>query len=115
MSTTEEQLKFQQFHASLGRQPQGPLARIATFVVGTILMVVGFMFSLAALAVVAVAVVVVGTWLWWKTRAMRRQIEEQLAQQPAFQANETVFDGHIIEGEAVREPEPGAPAGRLLN
>ena len=39
MSTTEEQLKFQQFHASLGRQPQGPLARIATFVVGTILMV----------------------------------------------------------------------------
>ena len=115
MSTTEEQLKFQQFHASFGRQPQGPLAKIATFVVGTILMVVGFMFSLAALAIVAVAVVVVGAWLWWKTRAVRRQIDEQLAQQQAFQPDAPAFDGRIIEGEAVREPEQGAPGGRLLN
>ena len=89
MSTTEEQLEFRQFHASLGRQPQGPLAKIAAFVVGT--------------------------WLWWKTRAVRRQIEEQLAQQPPFQPDEPVFDGHIIEGEAVREPDQTVPGGRLLN
>ena len=115
MSTTEEQLKFRQFHASLGCQPQGPLAKIAAFVVGTALLVVGFMFSLVALAVVAVVTVVVGTWLWWKTRAVRRQIEEQLAQQPPFQPDEPVFDGHIIEGEAVREPDQTVPGGRLLN
>jgi UPF0716 family protein affecting phage T7 exclusion len=115
MSTTEEQLKFRQFHASLGGQPQGPLAKIAAFVVGTALLVVGFMFSLVALAVIAVVTVVVGTWLWWKTRAVRRQIEEQLAQQPPLQPDEPVFDGHIIEGEAVREPEQTAPGGRLLS
>jgi len=115
MSTTEEQLKFRQFHASLGGQPQGPLAKIVTFVVGTLLLVVGFMFSLVALAVVAVGVVLGGTWLWWKTRAVRRQIEEQLAQQPPFQPDEPVFDGHIIEGEAVREPDQTVPGGRLLN
>jgi hypothetical protein len=46
---------------------------------------------------------------------VRRQIEEQLAQQPAFQPDEPVFDGRIIEGEAVREPEQAAPGGRLLN
>lgn len=115
MSTTEEQLKFRQFHASLGGQPQGPLARIVAFVLGTVLLVVGFMFSLVALAVVAVGVVVAGTWLWWKTRAVRRQFEEQLAQQPPFQPDEPAFDGRIIEGEAVREPEQGPPGGRLLN
>ena len=115
MNTTEEQLKFRQFHASLGGQPQGPLARIVAFVLGTILLVVGFMFSLVALAVVAVGVVLAGTWLWWKTRAVRRQIEEQLAQQPPFQPDEPAFDGRIIEGEAVRESEQGAPGGRLLN
>jgi len=115
MSMTEEQLKFRQFHASLGSPPQGPLARIAAFVLGTALLIVGFMFSLVALAVVAVGVVVAGTWLWWKTRAVRRQIEEQLAQQPPFQPDEPVFDGRIIEGEAVREPEQCTPGGRLLN
>ena len=115
MSTTEEQLKFRQFHASLGGQPQGPLAKIVTFMVGTLLLVVGFMFSLVALAVAAVGVVLGGTWLWWKTRAVRRQIEEQLAQQPPFQPDEPVFDGHIIEGEAVREPDQSASGGRLLN
>ena len=115
MSTIEEQLKFRQFHASLGGQPLGPLARIVAFVLGSALLVVGFMFSLVALAVVAVGVVLAGTWLWWKTRAVRRQIEEQLAQQPAFQPDEPVFDGRIIEGEAVREPEPDAPGNRLLN
>jgi UPF0716 family protein affecting phage T7 exclusion len=115
MSTTEEQLKFRQFHASLGRQPQGPLARIVTFLVGTVLLVVGLMFSLVALAVVAVGVVVIGTWFWWKTRAVRRQIEEQLAQQPPFPPDEPAFDGHIIEGEAVREPKQPAPGDRLLN
>ena len=112
---TEEQLRFRQFHASLGGQPQGPLAKVAAFVVGTALLVVGFMFSLVALAVLAVGAVLIGGWLWWKTRAVRRQIEEQLAQQPSFQPDEPVFDGRIIEGEAVRETEQAAPGSRLLN
>ena len=112
---TEEQLRFRQFHASLGGQPQGPLAKVAAFVVGTALLVVGFMFSLVALAVLAVGAVLIGGWLWWKTRAVRRQIEEQLAQQTSFQPDEPVFDGRIIEGEAVREPEQTASGGRLLN
>ena len=115
MSTTDEPLKFRQFHASLGGQPQGPLAKIAAFVVGTALLVVGFMFSLVALAVVAVVTVVVGTWLWWKTRAVRSQIKEQLTQQSTAHRDEQAFDGHIIEGEAVREPEQTNPGGRLLN
>lgn len=115
MSTTEEQLKFRQFHASLGGQPQGPLARIVAFVIGTALLVVGFMFSLVALAVVAVGAVLAGTWLWWKTRAVRRQISEQMSQQSTVHRDEPAFDGHIIEGEAVREAEPTAPSGHLLN
>jgi uncharacterized membrane protein YphA (DoxX/SURF4 family) len=115
MSTIEEQLKFRQFHASLGGQPQGPLARIVAFVLGSALLVVGFMFSLVALAVVAVGALLAGIWFWWKTRAVRRQIEEQLGQQATFQYDEPAFDGRIIEGEAVREPEQGASPTHRLN
>ena len=115
MNTTEEQLKFRQFHASLGGQPAGPLAKIVTFVLGATLIVVGFMFSLVALAVVAVGAVLAGTWLWWKTRAVRRQIREQMSQQQPVQRDEKPFDGHIIEGEVIRETEQPVPTGRLLN
>ena len=115
MNPNEYTMKFRQFHAQIGGPTPGPLARILNALLSVVLLVVGFFFSLVAFAVAAVVGTLGAAWLWWKTRAMRRQIEEQLAQQPAFQANETAFDGHIIEGEAVREPEPGAPAGRLLN
>ena len=115
MNTTEEQLKFRQFHASLGGQPAGPLAKIVTFLLGAALLVVGFMFSLVALAVVAVGAVLAGTWLWWKTRAVRREIREQMRQQPPVERERQPFDGRIIEGEVIRETEQPAPSGRLLN
>jgi hypothetical protein len=35
------------------------------------------MFSLVALAVVAVGGLMLWGWLWWKTRAIRQQIREQ--------------------------------------
>ncbi len=38
------------------------------------MLVLAFMFSLVALAVVAVLGLALGGWLWWKTRALRKQI-----------------------------------------
>lgn len=118
MNTSEESLKFRQFHTSLGGPPPGPLAKVAAFVLGTIMMIAAFMFSLVALAVVAVGAVVAGTWFWWKTRAVRRQIREQMAAQRQHGAytERRPADGYIIEGEAVRESEPAhAPDQRLTS
>ena len=115
MNSSEEQLKFRQFHASLCGRPPAPLAKVVTFILGAALLVVGFMFSLVALAVVAVGAVLAGSWFLWKTRALRREIEEQLAQQRPFQPAEPAFAGRIIEGEVIRDDAPAAPGGRLPN
>lgn len=65
------------------------LTRILAALAGVILLVVGFMFSLVLLAVLAVAGLVGLGWFWWKTRALRKAMK----QRPA--------DGHVIEGEAI--------------
>ena len=117
----EEQQQFRQFQAGFGGQPAGPLAKVITFVLGAVLMVVGFMFSLVALAIVAVAVVLVGAWFWWKTRAVRREIREQMSQQqnqqqnqqPPFAREQSQRTGRIIEGEVIREEEATIVSRRL--
>jgi hypothetical protein len=51
--------------------------------------------SIFVFLAVAVAAMLVGGYLWWKTRPLRRQLRER---QP--------LGGRIIEGEAIRESEP---------
>jgi hypothetical protein len=71
----------------------GPLQKLFAFVVGTILLVLGLMFS----AVVLVALVAVGlavwAYLWWKTRELRRAMREATVDRRP--------GGDIIEGEAI--------------
>ena len=95
-------------------QPQPPslLGKILAFVVGTGVLVLAFMFSLVALAVVAVGGLLVWGWLWWKTRAIRQQIREQSAAQGPMTTD--FNDGQIIEGEVIRESETTSRPERLL-
>lgn len=72
--------------------PPGPLARLFAAIAGALLLVLGFMFSVVLLAVLAVLGLAAWGYFWWKTRALRQAVRER-AQQPA--------DGAIIEGEAV--------------
>jgi len=113
----EEHPQFRRIHASFGGQPAGPFAKIVTFVLGAALMVFGFMFSLVALAIIAVLVVLVGAWFWWKTRAVRREIREQMSQpqnqQSPFAREQPPGAGRIIEGEVIREAETTIVSRRL--
>lgn len=88
-------------------QPPGPLAKAAAFVLSAIFVVLAFMFSLVALAAVAVGGLLLGGWLWWKTRRLRKQMQQMREAQP-------VRDEQVIEGEFVREAgsDPG-PDQRL--
>lgn len=56
---------------------------------GVLLLIVGFMFSLLALAVIAVLGLAAWAYLWWQTRKLRRAMKQQAQ------------DSRVIEGEAV--------------
>lgn len=108
-------------HQALGRPPQGPLAKLLAFVLSAAFLVLAFMFSLVALAVVAVLGIVVGGWLWWRTRKLRQAIERQRSEQWNGAAPEHPFrasperSATVIDGEATRiaEDATGAAARRL--
>ncbi|AXS80664.1 hypothetical protein [Dechloromonas sp. HYN0024] len=99
MDSTRPNSPFQQ-----GSTP-GPVARLVAFVLSASLLVLGFMFSLVALAVVAVIGVVLGGWLWWKTRPLRKQMQ-QMRETQQMGNPEPAFDEPAIEGEFIRELPP---------
>ena len=104
-----------------GRQkPQGVFARVLTAIVGVVVLIGAAMFSLVFLAVIAVAGLIFWVYFWWKTRALRRTLQEQ-GRTGGFEAS---TDGtapfrsgasgtpEIIEGEAVRVDEDHEPPQR---
>jgi Flp pilus assembly protein TadB len=112
MSTmSEQQQHFRQFSTRLPGQPASLAGRLLGFVGAIVVAILAFMFSLAALAVVAVGGALLGGWLWWKTRAVRRQMREQMATQAAQRPD----GGYIIEGEVIGRDEQPAPGGRRLD
>jgi Flp pilus assembly protein TadB len=98
---SEEQQRFRQFSAGFSGQPTGLAGRVLGFVGAVVAVILAFMFSLVALAVVAVGGALLGGWLWWKTRAVRQQMQERMQQQ----AQQRPADGYVIEGEVIREAE----------
>ncbi|TXT27987.1 MAG: hypothetical protein FD131_3464 [Rhodocyclaceae bacterium] len=93
-----------------GTQP-GPLAKLAAFVLSAAFMVLAFMFSLVALAVVAVLGVALGGWLWWKTRAMRKQMQQMREAAQQMGGEQPVRSDQVIEGEFIREVPPDQRLG----
>lgn len=78
--------------------------KIVTTLMATALLIVGFMFSVIALAAVAVLGLVGLGYFWWKTRALRRAIREQKVVTRSEQST-------VIEGEATVVQE-GSISGR---
>lgn len=92
--------------ANAGRPTNGFMGKVLAFVLSAGLLVLGFIFSLAALAVVAVVGISLAGWLWWKTRAIRKQLRTM---------PRTEYDGgQIIEGEVVRDADQPTASGKLL-
>jgi len=77
----------------------GPLGRLLAFVASVILLTVGLVFSLVVLAVIAAIGLMAWAYFWWKTRKLRKAMQEQPA------------GGIVIDGEAIvvedAESEPG--------
>lgn len=62
---------------------------VFTLLAGTTLLILGFMFSVLAIAVIAALGLAIWGYLWFKTRKIRRTMQEQAP------------EGQIIDGEAV--------------
>lgn len=103
--TAQENANFSS-HSTLPRSSgQNWLSRLLAFILSAGLLVLGFMFSLVALAVVAVAGVILGGWLWWKTRQLRKQMRQQMAE----------AQGSIIEGEVIQDDQDLTTSYRRLS
>lgn len=95
------------------------LLRKAVTLVGMVALgAVALMFSAMLLMVLLVVAAVGGTYLWWKTREVRRQFKEMQTRMRQMQETAPraesqgevfrgeVYEGEIIEGEVVRVHEP---------
>ncbi len=82
--------------------PTGVLGKLLTIAVGAALVVLAFMFSLLALVVVLVVGGLVFAYLKWKTRHLRRHLEEQMQQAANRQQPPS---GQVIEGEVIGDAE----------
>ncbi len=68
------------------------------------LLVAGLMFSAVLLVFIVSAGLIIFSYFWWKTRALRRQMREQMSQQTMDGTAHEVEagKGEIIEGEVIR-------------
>lgn len=84
----------------------GLLEKLVAFVVGTILLVVGFMFSMVLFAIIVVAGLLAWAYLWWKTRELRRAMRENPPGGRVIDGEVIVVDAEVIEsrGDLPRDP-----------
>ncbi len=82
-----------------GVQSRGLLGRVLTFALGAVLLVAAFMASLLLFAILLTGGLLVGGYLWWKTRDLRRRMREQMHEH----IHERRPGGRVLEGEAVRD------------
>jgi hypothetical protein len=96
MFTNEHRFRFGGNGPRLPAPPAGFLGRILTGIATAAVLVVAFMFSILIFTGIAAITLLGGSYLWWKTRALRRHLREHPR------------GGRIIEGEAVREARQDA-------
>ena len=90
-------------------RPPGLLARVLATVAAAGLFVLAFMMSAFVLAGALALGLVAWGWFWWKTRAVRRALREQMRNAPpgsqAWEGREIT----IIEGEVIRDADERPP------
>jgi O-antigen ligase len=76
--------------------PPSFFQKLLAALLGMALLVLGFMFSLVILSIVAVVIVIGGGYFFWKTRGLRKAMRAAAASAAASAVNEP----GVIEGEA---------------
>ncbi len=79
------------------------------FLAGAILLILGFVFSLVVFAVIVVLGLGVWGYLWWKTRKLRRAMQEQAQVGRVIDGEATVVEEYRVTTKNVL---PGEPPGQ---
>ena len=97
-----------------GRPSRSLLERIVGVLLGVVALGVTLFFSAVVFIILAIAGLAVWGYFWWKTRALRRQMQEQMrAQGGEAPYRDVPHDEGAIEGEAVRlDDDHDRPADR---
>jgi uncharacterized membrane protein YciS (DUF1049 family) len=74
------------FFAALRARAAGPIGRALAVIVGGIMLISALFVSAIVFSVLLVVGAVAGGWFWWKTRGLRREIRERLAQMQQAQS-----------------------------
>ena len=99
----------------------GPLGRALALIAGGVVLVAGLFVSALVFSVLLVAGVVAGGWFWWKTRGLRKELGERMAQMQRMQGGGQRRDGpdrapsgDVLDGDFIREAErpDGVKTGR---
>lgn len=103
--------------AHMNVQPPGFFGRVFAVIAGLVLFVLGLMFSVVIIAVAVAAGLIIWGWIWWKTRALRQQMREQMEAAGSTSAPEADDEGpapsgRVIEGEVIRADDPPQSPGR---
>ncbi|MFM0237485.1 hypothetical protein [Paraburkholderia phytofirmans] len=77
MQFDKRQERLRHGGATMRPGPPSLLAKLLAAVIGAALLVVGFAVSLVLFAVVLGAGIVIGGFVWWKTRDLRKQLHQQ--------------------------------------
>ncbi|MDT3669514.1 MAG: hypothetical protein ROZ37_04165 [Aromatoleum sp.] len=84
-------------------KPMGPLQKFGAAVVAVIVFGVSLAFSVMFFAVVAAIALVIGAYVWWKTRDLRKAMRQAQAQAHQRGPQRQSGSGIVIEGEVLRE------------
>ena len=83
------------------------LSRLIVILVYGVVLGIALMFSMALFAVLAIAALIFYGYFWYKTRALRQQIQKQMNNAKESQSHfySSVEGANIIDGEATRLDE----------
>jgi hypothetical protein len=87
----------------------GPLRKIAAFIVTAALVGLVLMFSAVLFAIILIAGTTAWAYLWWKTRALRKQMRNfppRGEMMGGVVREDEVIKGEVIEGEVIRVVDP---------
>lgn len=99
---------------TLHLQPKGFLGKLLAIVLTAGLLVLGLMFSVIVVAVALVVGVGLWGWMYWKTRALRRQMRDAMEAaardgQAGSPPGADAGSGRVIEGEVLSSERERSP------
>ena len=90
----------------------GPLGRAFALIAGGVVLVAGLFVSALVFSVLLVVGVVAGGWFWWKTRNLRKELGERMAQMQRMQGGgrrrdgpDRASPGDVLDGDFISETE----------